>query len=64
MEKGRRKTINPNYALEAERANALVGFNPDLATLGFHHKGFYDNVKTLVLLSRCKAEKMLMHFLG
>ena len=33
-------TFNPNYALEAERTNALVGFNPDLAILGFHHKGF------------------------
>jgi hypothetical protein len=30
----------PNYALEAKRTNALVGFNPDLATLGFHQKGF------------------------
>jgi hypothetical protein len=39
--------INPNYALEAKRPNALarilgleIGFNPDLATLGFHQKGF------------------------
>ncbi len=55
--------FNPNYA--------LVGFNPDLliqnsdlATLGFHQKSSsLDNVKTKVLLSRCEAEKMLMHFL-
>jgi len=47
--------FNPNCALEAKRTNsprgeatgALVGFNPDLkiqnsdlATLGFHQKGF------------------------
>ena len=32
--------FNPNYALEAERDNALVGFNPDLATLSFHQEGF------------------------
>ena len=32
--------FNPNYALEANPTNALVGFNPDLATLGFHQKGF------------------------
>jgi hypothetical protein len=63
--------LNPNYAQEAKRTNALarilgleIGFNPDLATLGFHQKGFHKTVKTLVLLSRCEAEKMLMHFLG
>jgi hypothetical protein len=63
--------LNPNYAQEAKRTNALarilgleIGFNPDLATLGFHQKGFYKTVKTPVLLSRCEAEKMLMHFLG
>jgi len=61
--------FNPNYALEAKRANALVGFNPDLATLGFHQQVSYDSMKTLVLLSRCEAglceaEKMQMHFLG
>jgi len=55
--------FNPNYALEAKRANALVGFNPDLATLGFHQKVSCDFVKTIVLLSRYKAEKMLLHFL-
>jgi len=54
--------LNPNYALEAERTNALVGIKPDLATLGFHQKGFYDSVKTKVLFSRCEAEKMLLHF--
>jgi len=33
-------SLNQNYALEAKRTSALVGFNPDLATLGFHQKGF------------------------
>ena len=60
---GQLKKLNPSYALEAERTNALVGFNPGLATLGFHQKAFHDVVKTLVLLSRCEAEKMLLHFL-
>jgi hypothetical protein len=55
--------FNPNYALEAKRTNALVGFNPDLATLVFTQEIFLGSVKTLVLLSRCEAEKMLMHFL-
>jgi hypothetical protein len=39
--------LNPNYAQEAKPTNALaqilgleIGFNPDLATLGFHQKGF------------------------
>jgi hypothetical protein len=60
---GQLKKLDPNYALEAERTNALVGFNPGLATLGFHQKAFLDVVKTLVLLGRCEAEKMLLHFL-
>jgi hypothetical protein len=63
--------LNPNYAQEAKRTNALarilgleIGFNPDLATLGFHQKDFHKTVKILVLLSGCEAEKMLMHSLG
>jgi hypothetical protein len=30
--------------------------------LVFTNKVFHDNVKTKVLLSRCEAEKMQMHF--